>query len=141
MRKQDSLNLPRSGQRAEKIPRIKKTRDFDRVLSGGTKVVCREFVLFGTTTRLGSLPLRVGFITSKRVGNAVTRNRARRRLKEIFRGLSLPWKEAKWDIVVVGRRNAAFASYDNLCRSLDSGFRRMEANFNRSQIWSSQNRE
>lgn len=55
--------------------------------------------------------LRLGLVTSKKVSNrAVDRNRARRRLREIFRqhraGLS-----GSFDLVIVARRNLLFASH------------------------------
>jgi ribonuclease P protein component len=47
--------------------------------------------------------LRLGFTVTKKVGNAVTRNRARRRLKEAAR-LTLPsLGAAGWDLVLIGR--------------------------------------
>ncbi|MDO6669640.1 ribonuclease P protein component [Paracoccus sp. 1_MG-2023] len=51
-------------------------------------------------------PLRVGFTCSKKVGNAVARNRAKRRLREIAR-LILPQSgQPGWDYVLVGRPDA-----------------------------------
>ncbi len=47
---------------------------------------------------------RVGYTCSKKVGNAVARNRAKRRLREIAR-LELPRHgRAGWDYVLIGRR-------------------------------------
>ena len=49
---------------------------------------------------------RVGFTCSKKVGNAVARNRAKRRLREIAR-LELPGlARPGWDYVLIGRREA-----------------------------------
>lgn len=50
-------------------------------------------------------PVRVGFTCSKKVGNAVARNRAKRRLREIAR-LTLPDQgRPGWDYVLIGRRD------------------------------------
>ncbi|MBU2943564.1 ribonuclease P protein component [Shimia thalassica] len=47
--------------------------------------------------------IRVGFTCSKKVGNAVARNRAKRRLREVARAV-LPVKgKPGWDYVLIGR--------------------------------------
>ena len=61
---------------------------------------------------------RVGLITSRRIGNAVTRNRARRRLREMVR-LARPQLnqgiEGRW-IVLIARRAVAVAGYKEIER-------------------------
>ena len=47
--------------------------------------------------------MRVGFTCSKKVGNAVARNRAKRRLREIARLVLPTHGRAGWDYVLVGR--------------------------------------
>lgn len=47
--------------------------------------------------------IRVGFTCSKKVGNAVARNRAKRRLREIARKVLPTYGKAGWDYVLVGR--------------------------------------
>jgi ribonuclease P protein component len=49
---------------------------------------------------------RAGFITSKRVGNAVVRNRTRRRLREIFRTHQHEIRDGIWIVTIASARAA-----------------------------------
>lgn len=74
-------------------------------------------------------PARIGFTVTKKVGNAVVRNRTRRRLKEAARLLLAAEPVAGCDLVVIGRdttRGRPFAALtDDLRRALDkAGARR-----------------
>ena len=67
--------------------------------------------------------MRVGFTCSKKVGNAVTRNRAKRRLREVARAVLPEHGLAGWDYVLVGRpettiRHDFAAMCDELRRAL-----------------------
>ncbi len=53
-----------------------------------------------------SLATRVGFTCSKKVGNAVARNRAKRRLREVARMVLPDLGRAGWDYVLIGRKEA-----------------------------------
>ncbi len=53
--------------------------------------------------------IRVGFTCSKKVGNAVARNRAKRRLREIARIILPELGRPGWDYVLIGRANATAA--------------------------------
>ncbi|AZV76716.1 ribonuclease P protein component [Parasedimentitalea marina] len=47
--------------------------------------------------------IRVGFTCSKKVGNAVARNRAKRRLREVARIVLASHGKPGWDYVLIGR--------------------------------------
>ena len=53
--------------------------------------------------------IRVGFTCSKKVGNAVARNRAKRRLREVARIVLPEHGKAGWDYVLVGRAETTAA--------------------------------
>ena len=52
-----------------------------------------------------SASIRVGFTCSKKVGNAVARNRAKRRLREVARMILPELGKPGWDYVLIGRRD------------------------------------
>ena len=60
---------------------------------------------------------RYGFSVSKRVGKAVTRNRAKRLLREILRVTSV---EPGWDIIFIARPVIATTGYAELKKSVES---------------------
>ncbi|EEW23924.1 ribonuclease P protein component [Rhodobacter ferrooxidans] len=53
--------------------------------------------------------VRVGFTCSKKIGNAVARNRAKRRLREVARAVLPKLAQPGWDYVLVGRPSATIA--------------------------------
>ena len=81
--------------------RLKRRRDFALVFSEGKGVSDRRLVVHA---RPNGLPFnRVGFAVGKRHGNAVTRNRLRRLLREAYR-TQKPRLPQGYDVVVVPRQ-------------------------------------
>ncbi len=74
-------------------------------------------MLLGVLKAVDEKPARIGFITSKKVGGAVERNRIRRRLREIIR-LSRPSLLAGVWIVVIAKPRSATAGTDALREEL-----------------------
>lgn len=96
--------------------RIKKRRDFLRAASRGKRAARPGLVIQALATEPGSL--RLGFTVTKKVGNAVVRNRARRRLKEAAR-LTLPGLGVSgWDLVLIGRDGTGTRPFGQLVGDL-----------------------
>ena len=89
--------------------RLRRRKDFDNVFRRGRSWSNELLVL---RTLPNDLPNnRYGFVTSKKLGKAVVRNRVRRRLREAVRVLSL---EPAWDVVVSTKTKAAAAGFQEL---------------------------
>ena len=68
----------------------------------------------------GAAQMRVGFTASKKIGNAVLRNRAKRRLRALAREVLAPRALPGWDYVLVARPVATVSrSYAELCTDLE----------------------
>jgi ribonuclease P protein component len=94
------------------MERLKQRADF-LAAAGGAKVNRPGFIL-QLRERGDELPARVGFTCSKKVGNAVQRNRVRRQLREIVRLTDATRLKAGRDYVVIGRKTALELSYARL---------------------------
>ncbi len=70
--------------------------------------------------------IRVGFTCSKKVGNAVARNRAKRRLREAARAVLPVLGHVGWDYVLIGKAEAtASRPYDQLLDDLRYALRKL----------------
>ena len=110
------------------MERLRQRADFLAAASG-IRSAAAAFVL-QARKRIDDGPARVGFTVSKKVGNAVERNRVRRRLREIVRAAGSNWIRAGHDYVLIGRRAALKVPFARIAEEFEGALRRMHAGRN-----------
>lgn len=104
--------------------RLHNSREYAKVWREGRKYHTEHLLVIAAPGTRGVS--RLGITVSRKVGNAVCRNRIKRWTRECFRQLpggSLP----KVDINVVAKRQAGLLSHDEFEQELRSAFARLEA--------------
>lgn len=107
------------------IQRLKARADFLACAASGHKWVRPSFVIQLRYRDVLPGEPRLGFTTTKRLGNAVVRNRIRRRLREAAR-FALPCvARENYDYVVIGRPDAATIDFLQLQKEMTDGLRKL----------------
>ena len=120
--------LDKAAPAAEALGRLRRRAEFQRVARGRRKAL-DAFTLQAVRREDGDndpAGPRVGFTITRKVGNAVVRNRIRRRLKEALRAARLLEAEADHDYVLIARREALARSFAALVEDLRRGFRAVQ---------------
>ncbi len=100
-----SLCVPSTLGPAPKLQVLQHRADFLRAASA-RRQGAQGLLLQARARNDGSPAVRVGFTCSKKIGNAVARNRAKRRLRELARAVLTTGGHPGWDYVLVGRPGA-----------------------------------
>ena len=91
--------------------RITHKKVYDRTYQGGKRISGRYLIVFMREN--GMAYNRFGFVTSKKVGKAVTRNLVKRRLRALVRQ-EMPRFKGNYDVVIVARYNIKEAEFTAL---------------------------
>ena len=112
------------------LPTLKKRRDFLRAARSGVKSVTEGVILQvrpNAEAETGAGGVRVGFTVSRKVGNAVARNRARRRLRAAAERVLGERAERGRDYVLIGRRETVSRPFAALVGDLEKALARTGA--------------
>jgi ribonuclease P protein component len=96
--------------------RLLRTTDFDGTLRSGRRAASEYLALFVSDNDVGRP--RVGLAVSRKLGNAVVRNRIKRRLRELVRPLVTQARGGR-DVVIVARARAADAEFARLRQEIE----------------------
>ncbi len=113
---------------------MKRRRDFLSAARHGRKWAAPGLVLQSRRRKAGEvsgevsdIDVRVGFTVSRKVGNAVARNRARRRLRAALDTLPAARIQTGLDVVVIGRRATLTRRFDALVTDLSQALGKLDS--------------
>ena len=115
------------------VLRLKRRADFLRVARTRRKWVAPGLILQARTRTAGDRSggeievSRVGFTVSRKVGNAVVRNRVRRRLRDAAGQVIPEQAKAGHDFVIIGRAGSLKRPFAALKRDLEKALRQLDA--------------
>ena len=113
------------------VGRLKRRPDFLRVAGGRQKWVAPGLILQALRQRDAdpgsdeTAPARVGCSASAKVGNAVTRNRARRRLRAAAAAVLPRHAQPATDYVLIARAGTLTRRFSDLLADLEAGLKRL----------------
>jgi ribonuclease P protein component len=111
------------------LVRLKTRADFVRVAAGRSRAVRPAFIVQAAPQPTGNDNggiLRVGFTASRKVGNAVVRNRAKRRLRAIAAEVLPRNGRPGTDYVIVARATSSERRYADLVADLETALRQLD---------------
>jgi ribonuclease P protein component len=119
-----------------RIVRLTRRSEFLHAAAEGRKAAMPGLVLQAVRTAGGHArqedsdgskePLRVGFTASRRVGGAVARNRAKRRLRAAVAHVMPGHAKAGHDYVVIARAATLHRAFEDLLRDLETALKRID---------------
>ena len=95
----------------DKKYRLRSNIEFKKIYKDGKNYWNRNFILYVRRNKLKET--RVGFTISKKIGNAVTRNKIRRRMKEAYR-LNFNSINSGYDLIFIPKKHIVDISYDDI---------------------------
>ena len=105
--------------------RLKKRPEFLRVAAANNKFVTPGLILQALPHGEPGALCRIGFTVTRKVGNSVARNRARRRLRAIVAERAQEGFPRSFDLVVIGRTTTLDRPYADLKRDLAWAMKRL----------------
>lgn len=101
---------------------LKENKDFRRLYYRGKSVASDCLVTYASKSRLNGC--RVGITTSKKIGNAVERNRSRRVIRAAFSTLE-PKINSSWDFVFVARSKTSKVKMQDVLNAMTEHFTKL----------------
>lgn len=108
------------------ISALKKRAEFLAVAAAKKKWVTRNILLQAGPSSI-TTQIRFGLTASSKVGGAVVRNKARRRLRALALEVLPEHAKPEFDYVLIARKDTPTCEFDNLRRDLVNGLKYLRA--------------
>lgn len=112
-------------------PTIKLRRDFLSAAASGRKFITGSFIVQLRAREdahpAGTQAIRFGYTVTKRMGNAVVRNRIKRRLRQAVAQSAVKLATPGYDYVIISRPKALDCPFADLLRDMEFAFSRIGA--------------
>ncbi|WAA12296.1 ribonuclease P protein component [Fervidibacillus halotolerans] len=95
--------------------RIKKNEEFQRIFKKGKSAANRQFIIYRLENERDHF--RIGLSVSKKIGNAVVRNRIKRYIRQVFHELEQEIRPS-YDLIIIARKPAKDMDYHEVKQSL-----------------------
>ncbi len=121
-----------------KLLSIKNSADFKKISKDGNKFIAKSLILlcdnspqkysYNCELSLNAKEFcRIGFTASKKIGNAVARNKAKRKLREAARNIMLKFGKSNKDYIIIARKEILTADFSKILSDLKFCITRIES--------------
>ena len=109
----------------KKIEVLKKRKDFVRVAKGVKSIMPAVILMAARSLCKEDCAPKVGYTTTRKIGKANVRNRARRRMRAAVAELFPKYAVNNIEYVLIGRWNTAICPFDVLLKSLEKALQKV----------------
>ena len=115
----------RTSNSMNKLETLKSSKDFQRAKSG-LFFRSKSFLLQAYEDKTDN-KVRVGYTVSKQNGNAVVRNKIKRRLRVIAKNIIGEYGIKNWNYVIIGKKNSLIEDFKNLEFEMNTAIRKIHS--------------
>ena len=110
-----------------KILALSKNEEFKSLLK--QKKISNKYVtiFFGKLANKDKDKLNISFVTKKKIGNAVNRNKIKRRLRVIAKNIIGEYGIKNWNYVIIGKKNSLIEDFKNLEFEMNTAIKKIHS--------------